>query len=123
MLDIKTQRTNAGIHKDDYLFTFNNMPVRQFASQGQQKSFVISLKLAQLDFFAGHLGFHPILLLDDIFDRLDYFRVKKIMSYLKELQELQVFMSHTSKKQLDDLLSSIGFSYQNLEIERGKIVD
>ena len=73
--------TSCGIHKDDIIFKMNDHSVKKIGSQGQQKSFLISLKLAQFDFITKKIGFKPILLLDDIFDKLDDNRVEKLISF------------------------------------------
>lgn len=73
--DIMKQRTIYGVHRDDYLFEFEARPIKKFGSQGQQKSFVIALKLAQFDIIKQVKAFKPILLMDDIFDKLDDDRI------------------------------------------------
>ena len=65
------RHTQIGTHKDDIIFKMNNHPIKKVGSQGQQKSFLIALKLAQFEFVKEKIGFKPILLLDDIFDKLD----------------------------------------------------
>ena len=69
--DRVSQYTNVGIHKDEIVFEMNEYPIKKTGSQGQQKSFLIALKLAQFDFMQKQMSFKPILLLDDIFDKLD----------------------------------------------------
>jgi len=76
------ERTNAGIHKDDLVFAIHGLPMKKFGSQGQQKSFLIALKLAQYTFLNEQKGYKPLLLLDDIFDKLDDQRVTKIMQMI-----------------------------------------
>ena len=71
------ERTNAGIHKDDLIFSIHGMPLKKFGSQGQQKSFLIALKLAQYTYLKQQKGFEPILLLDDIFDKLDDLKIRQ----------------------------------------------
>jgi len=78
------ERTTAGIHKDDLQFVIHGMPMKKFGSQGQQKSFLIALKLAQYTFLNMQKGFKPLLLLDDIFDKLDEKRVTKLMQMVSE---------------------------------------
>src|SRR5690606_9167766 len=74
--DRALERTTTGIHKDDLIFTVNGMPLKKFGSQGQQKSFLIALKLAQYSYLVSKKGFKPLLLLDDIFDKLDDRRIQ-----------------------------------------------
>jgi DNA replication and repair protein RecF len=80
--DLLLERTTCGIHKDDYLFKINSKECNKFASQGQLKSFVIALKLAQYKIVFDKLNIKPVTLLDDIFDRLDAFRSKKLMEII-----------------------------------------
>ena len=90
------ERTTAGIHKDDLQFTIHGMPMKKFGSQGQQKSFLIALKLAQYTFLYQQKGFKPLLLLDDIFDKLDEQRVTKLMQMVSDHDFGQVFITDTS---------------------------
>ena len=87
--DKKTQYTNSGIHKDDLLFNINNNSIKRFGSQGQQKSFLIALKLAQFEYIKNKTNIPPILLLDDIFDKLDQNRVELIMQLSGMLKKIQ----------------------------------
>ena len=77
--DVILQYTSSGIHKDDFIFNLDGSRIKKFGSQGQQKSFLIALKLAQFEYLKNKTGNSPILLLDDIFDKLDLLRVKKIV--------------------------------------------
>ena len=76
--DLALQRSNVGIHRDEYIFTIEGNALKKFGSQGQQKSFLISLKLAQFDYIKRNTGITPFLLLDDIFDKLDDNRIKML---------------------------------------------
>jgi DNA replication and repair protein RecF len=71
-----------GVHKDDYLFLMNDQPLKKFGSQGQQKSFLISLRLSQFDYLSKMMGTKPILLLDDVFEKLDDNRIQKLTDLL-----------------------------------------
>jgi len=93
--DRALQYTSQGIHKDDLLFTINGYPIKKFGSQGQQKSYLIALKLAQFDFVKGKAGVAPILLLDDIFDKLDENRVAQIIKLVDDANYGQLFISDT----------------------------
>lgn len=97
--DIFSQRTNYGTHKDDLIFTLNGMPLKQAASQGQRKSFLFSLKLAQFEIIKKQLNIAPILLLDDIFEKLDEERSQQLISFLLK-QEAQVFITDTHQERL-----------------------
>lgn len=92
--DLHGQRTHYGIHKDDLVFTLNTMPMKQAASQGQRKSFLFSLKLAQYEMLRAGGGKEPILLLDDIFEKLDAYRSRQLIRYLLD-QKGQVFITDT----------------------------
>lgn len=80
--DLITQRTNIGIHRDDFNFVLNDYPIRKFGSQGQQKTFLIALRLAQFDYLSSITSEKPILLLDDVFDKLDDNRIKSLSAVL-----------------------------------------
>ena len=104
-------RTSVGIHKDDLLFTLKGSSVKKYSSQGQQKSFLISLKLAQFDFLKEELGLKPILLLDDIFDKLDDKRVESLISLVKRGTFNQVFITDTSKERSEEILKKTSSEY------------
>lgn len=91
--DLQAQRTTKGIHKDDYVFEINRFAVRKFGSQGQQKSFVIALKLAQFDIIHKYKQLKPLLLLDDIFDKLDELRIGKLLQMISEQTFGQLFLT------------------------------
>ncbi len=92
-IDIKAQRTTKGTHKDDYIFEIDGFAVRKFGSQGQQKSFVLALRLAQFEMIESFKGFKPLLLLDDIFDKLDDRRIKKLIESIQNRLFGQVFIT------------------------------
>lgn len=99
--------TTKGIHKDDLEFTINGYPIKKFGSQGQQKSFLISLKLAQLDFMSKKKGFAPLLLLDDIFDKLDDQRVKQMIELVGEDRFGQIFITDTSEQRIKSAVENV----------------
>jgi DNA replication and repair protein RecF len=106
------QFTSVGIHKDDLQFVLNENPLKKHASQGQQKTYTISLKLAQFDYIKTMSGLKPILLFDDIFDKLDSDRVKQIIHIIADHNFGQIFISDTNKDRLDSILNEIGISYK-----------
>ena len=106
------QYTSVGIHKDDLLFNIDNHPIKKFGSQGQQKSFLISLKLAQFDFIKQQSGVSPILLLDDIFDKLDENRVAQIISLVDDEHFGQIFISDTHAERTEEVVKQIHQSYK-----------
>ena len=118
--DLVTQRTNAGIHKDDLQFTMGNQAVKKFGSQGQQKSFILSLKLAQWKYIQTILQKNPFLLIDDFFDRLDEQRAAELMKLLPN--DGQIFISDTDKNRLEKLLRLSYKHFEIHEVENGKII-
>ena len=102
--------TSVGLHKDDLLFTLNGNPVKKFGSQGQQKSFIIALRLAQYEWLKTSLGISPVLLLDDIFDKLDGHRVEKLIKIVTEGSFGQVIVTDTDLKRMEKLFSRLTVS-------------
>ena len=115
------ERTSAGIHKDDLLFTIHGMPMKKFGSQGQQKSFLIALKLAQYSFLYQQNGFKPILLLDDIFDKLDDQRVTKLMQMISNHDFGQVFITDTNVSRVKAIFNAIGVEINLFKVKGGEI--
>lgn len=104
--------TSVGIHKDDLSFEIDNYPIKKFGSQGQQKSFLIALKLAQFDFVKKQSGEKPILLFDDIFDKLDEFRVSKIIEMVNKEEFGQLFISDTHPERTENIVKTTLQSYK-----------
>ena len=98
------QYTSAGIHKDDLVFEIDGYPIKKFGSQGQQKSYLIALKLAQFDFIKEQSKVKPILLLDDIFDKLDDMRVAQIITLVNNEDFGQLFISDTHKDRTEEVV-------------------
>ena len=109
--DFRKQYSTVGTHKDDLIFTIHGHPVKKFGSQGQQKSFLIALRLAQFDWLKKQLNAVPILLLDDIFDKLDNQRVAYLMKLVSDNNFGQVFVTDTDKERVKNIFSSINTSY------------
>ncbi len=105
------QYTNYGIHKDDLLFEINGHAIKRYGSQGQQKSFIIALKLAQFDFIKEKSKENPILLLDDIFDKLDELRVEQIIKLVDEEKFGQIFISDTHPERTESVIKKIHQTY------------
>lgn len=105
--DKYAQYTTVGPHKDDLEMTLSNMPVKKFASQGQQKTCVLALKLAQVDYMSKKNGKSPILLLDDIFDKLDIDRVGKLIKLVTGDAFSQVFLTDTQPDRVIALLDDV----------------
>lgn len=115
------QRTTTGIHKDELVFTIHNMPLKKFGSQGQQKSFLIALKLAQYAILNKLKKFKPLLLLDDIFDKLDEHRVKKLMEMVSNDDFGQIFITDTNANRIKTIFNEIGKTPKIFEIYNGKL--
>lgn len=105
------QYTSMGIHKDDLSFEIEQYPIKKFGSQGQQKSFLIALKLAQFEFLKKQSGTKPILLFDDIFDKLDEQRVSKIIEMVNKDRFGQLFISDTHPDRTEKIVKSTLQSY------------
>lgn len=110
--DKALQYTNVGIHKDDLHFNIEEHPIKKFGSQGQQKSFLIALKLAQFDFIKKQSGDNPILLLDDIFDKLDEQRVSQIIKLVDNDIFGQIFISDTHADRTENAIKQVHQSYE-----------
>jgi DNA replication and repair protein RecF len=119
--DWALERTTAGIHKDDLLFAIHGMPMKKFGSQGQQKSFLIALKLAQYSFLDQQNKFKPILLLDDIFDKLDDQRVTKLMQMISNHDFGQVFITDTNVNRVKGIFNEIGVDIKLFKVKGGEI--
>lgn len=105
------QYTNYGIHKDDLMFEINGHAIKRYGSQGQQKSYIIALKLAQFDFIKEKSKENPILLLDDIFDKLDELRVEQIIKLVDEEKFGQIFISDTHPERTESVIKKIHQTY------------
>ena len=114
--DRALQYTSVGVHKDDLSFEIDNYPIKKFGSQGQQKSFLIALKLAQFDFVKKQSGEKPILLFDDIFDKLDEFRVSKIIEMVNKEEFGQLFISDTHPERTENIVKTTLQSYKIFNI-------
>ena len=118
--DMLQQRTNFGIHRDDFEFLLGNEVLKKLGSQGQQKSFVIAMKLAQFEILENHKGFKPILLLDDIFDKLDDFRIARLLELIK-MDFGQLFITDARAEITMGLLRQIAVPSTIFTIEEGKV--
>ena len=110
--DKALQYTSVGVHKDDLVFNIDNHPIKKFGSQGQQKSFLIALKLAQFDSIKAKSGTNPILLLDDIFDKLDETRVGQIIKLVDNENFGQIFISDTHADRTENVVKQVHQSYK-----------
>lgn len=121
--DTVLKHTSTGIHRDNLEFILSNYPIRKEGSQGQQKSYLIALKMAQFDFIKNASGIRPILLLDDIFDKLDAQRVQQIIHMVSEVHFGQIFITDTDKSHIDSILEELNLNKEStlFYVENGKI--
>ncbi len=117
--DEAVKHTSVGPHRDDIEMTLDGMPMRRTGSQGQCKTFTIALRLAQYDFLRRTTGMKPMLLLDDIFDKLDATRVERIMALVTAEEFGQIFVTDTNRTHLDEIMSRTGGDYRLWEVENG----
>jgi DNA replication and repair protein RecF len=110
--DIYLQRTSIGIHKDDIEVSMNANPFKQMASQGQKKSLLFAIKLAEFEWLKQYFGFPPILLLDDIFEKLDQERLLKLLDWVGLKNNGQVVMTDTHATRIKECLDEISLPYQ-----------
>lgn len=115
--DMVLEYTTVGIHKDDLLLEMDDYPVKALGSQGQQKSYLVALKLAKFDYIKRKAGFSPVLLLDDIFDKFDAERVEQIIRLVGDNRFGQIFITDTNQDRLQKILSSHNTEYRLFSIE------
>lgn len=113
--------TTTGIHKDDLIMKLNGYPIKRVGSQGQNKSYLIALKLAQFDFLKKTSDTTPILLLDDLFDKLDATRVERIIQLVSGKEFGQIFITDTNRENLNHLLQRVGETFRIFYVENGQI--
>lgn len=114
--DLVTQRSNAGIHKDDLSVQLMGRNFKNIASQGQRKSLLFALKLAEFDLLKLNKGFAPLLLLDDVFEKLDHKRMQNLLQWVCVSNAGQVFITDTHKERLEGSLRSFGKGVQIIEL-------
>lgn len=115
--------TTVGIHRDDIQFSIGDVPLRKYGSQGQQKSFIIALKLAQYQIIAEQTGKTPILLLDDVFDKLDESRVAELITLVASDSFGQIVITDCSHERMERLLANSGAEYKLFDVTYGKVID
>lgn len=113
--DLQLKRTTKGIHSEDWIFYINEKPIKKFASQGQKKSFLLALKFAQWKWLQKN-GISAILLLDDIFEKLDQKRIKNLFTLLKEESIPQVFFTHPNKNEVIEIMHSQDIQFQLINL-------
>lgn len=121
MRDRVNQNSSIGTHKDDWSFLIHDISAKHYGSQGQQKTFTIALKLAQYDLLAAQKGYPPLLLLDDIFDKLDNHRLESIAQILDKHIEGQVFITDTSHERLATVFANSKREIKFFSVEKGQV--
>ena len=99
--------TSAGVQRDDFIFTMNGHPIRRYGSQGQQKSFLVSLKFAQYEIMKKNYGFAPVLLLDDVFDKLDMGRISNLLQMVASNDFGQIFITDSNKVRMSGIVDKL----------------
>jgi len=121
--DQRRQYTTVGTHKDDFIFTIKGHPIKKFGSQGQQKSYLIALKLAQYEWLLSRLNRKPVLLLDDIFDKLDNERVERLMQMVNDQDFGQVLITDTDQERIANIFAKNNIEYKSFFIEDNTVVE
>ncbi len=115
--DIAAQRTTGGIHRDDLVFNLTGQLFKNIASQGQRKSLLFALKLAEMDVLKENKGFAPLLLLDDVFEKLDEDRIANLLHRVCIENNGQVFITDTNQERLVQHLDVLKLSYQLISLK------
>jgi len=119
--DVFAQRTTTGVHKDDVLFLINNAPAKNFGSQGQQKNVLIAFKLACARYMQQQQQKSPILLLDDIFDKLDGLRVEALLNLLQQEDYGQIFITDTEMDRMQFVLNGVSSKKKFFTVDDGEV--
>lgn len=119
--DLILQRTTFGIHRDDYVFGFAHGELKRLGSQGQQKSFLVSVKLAQVNAIKAHLGFSPMLLLDDIFDKLDDTRIARLLGVVAQVGYGQSFITDAGPERTLAMMKELKIPGDVYEVDEGRV--
>lgn len=114
--DLMLQRTSTGIHRDDLIFSLGGQAFKSIASQGQRKSLLFALKLAEMDILKREKRLSPILLLDDVFEKLDEERISNLLEKVSSEGEGQIFITDTNCERLKNQLQKLGHPYQLLQL-------
>ena len=123
-VDVVVGFITRGVHRDDIELMLGDYAMRKTGSQGQCKTYTIALRLAQFDFLKKTCGITPLLLLDDIFDKLDARRVRNIIDVVSGNRGEgfgQIFITDTNRTHLDEIIGSVGSDYRILHVEEGAI--
>jgi len=123
MRDIVLGYTSRGVHKDDIDFSLGEYQIKKVGSQGQRKSFVIALKLAQFQYLTEYNGIKPILMLDDVFDKLDAVRGDNLITLVASKQFDQIFITDTNRDRLKVVLQKASKDYKIFDVKEGSITE
>lgn len=118
--DLALRYTASGIQRDDFVFTMNGHPIRRYGSQGQQKSFLVSLKFAQYEIMKKNYGFAPILLLDDVFDKLDMSRISNLLQMVASNDFGQIFITDSNKVRMSGIVDRLTQDRAYYETQAGQ---
>lgn len=119
--DVVMGHTTSGIHRDDVVMTIGGYPLRKYGSQGQQKSFLLALKLAQYELLHERVGEKPLLLLDDIFDKLDEERLSRLATLIAGKDFGQVFMTDCNRERIISVLKGSGLNFRLFAVAEGEV--
>lgn len=119
--DLALERTTMGVHKDDFKFTIEGKPLKKYGSQGQQKTFLVALKMGHFDVIKSIKNFNPILLLDDIFDKLDTRRIQHLMERVVNHDFGQVFITEAREERTKAILNELNIKAEFYKVERGTV--
>ena len=114
--DCFVQRTTSGIHRDDLDIQLSNQPFKNIASQGQRKSLLFALKLAEMEVLKKEKGFAPLLLLDDVFEKLDEDRINNLLNKVCVENDGQVFITDTNEERLRSHLSQLEVAFAMIQL-------
>ncbi len=114
--------TSIGVHKDDLDMQMDGYSIKRVGSQGQNKTYVVALKFAQFDFLRKTGSTVPVLLMDDIFDKLDSSRVEQIINLVLDKDFGQIFITDTNREHLDEILSRTNSNYHLYEVDKGEVL-
>lgn len=114
--DLFLQRTNSGVHKDDLLLLLNGQPFRNIASQGQRKSLLFALKLSEFETLRQNKGYAPLLLLDDVFEKLDEMRMDNLLDWVCIQNDGQIFLTDSHHGRIAGHFDKLGIAYQLINL-------
>jgi DNA replication and repair protein RecF len=120
--DLILQYTSSGVHRDDLIFSLGDHTMKKHGSQGQQKTYLVALKLAKLEFIKSENNLTPMLLLDDVFDKFDQDRVKQIIKLVAEEKFGQIFLTDTLADRLENIFKEINIQHKVFHIENDRVM-